>query len=109
EVVLGITFAVGWLIVFGLGGRLLLDQDITEGELFAFAMAFSRLRIPLVGTGWALANIQKGRASYLRLRDAFAIPTDTGGAPLTSTNRDLVVQNLSYSRGGKPILANISF
>ncbi|MFI5309320.1 MAG: ABC transporter ATP-binding protein, partial [Polyangiales bacterium] len=78
----------------------------------AFFRALSRLTWPLLSVGFLVSMIQRGRASFVRLAEVFdAVPEISSGplpAPDTPAGR-LSVRGLSFSRGERRVLDDVSF
>ena len=109
----GAAGAFGVLALFAYGGGMLLRGEITEGEFFAFSMAYSRMTWPLIALGFSLAIVQRGRAGFARLKDVFdAVPdVPTAGISLTPTQAQggLSVRQLSFAHEARAILSDVSF
>lgn len=66
---------LGFALVLGWGGRLLLTGAITLGEFVTFQMFLSRLTWPMIAIGWVMNLISRGAASLTRIRAALeAVP-----------------------------------
>ncbi len=110
--VLGLVSAIGVLVIFWYGGTMVISGLITPGQFVAFWVALNRLIWPLLALGFVMSIIQRGRASYERLRVIFEATPDVigGDASLSGPVRGaLQVKHLSYSVGEQLILADISF
>ncbi len=106
----GIT-AVGILIVFWYGGHLMLKKELSPGEFLAFYRALARLTWPLIALGFLVGLVQRGRASYSRIKEIFDAQPDivdgTVPPPDQITGR-LEVRGLSFSYNGDRILNDVS-
>ncbi|MEB2314015.1 MAG: ABC transporter ATP-binding protein [Sorangiineae bacterium] len=102
--------ALGILVVFWYGGYLMLDGELTEGGFLAFYRALARLTWPLIALGFLVAMVQRGRASYARLKELFDAPPDIVDGPLpapaTLTGR-LEVRGLSFFHGERKVLDQV--
>ncbi len=71
----GATAAIGMLVFFWYGGTLLLkgpeNGGLTQGDFFAFWLAFVRMTWPMIALGFAWSMIQRGRAGFSRLKEVF--------------------------------------
>jgi ATP-binding cassette subfamily B protein len=104
--------SMGVLIVFWYGGKLLLEGSITRGEFVAFGLALLRLTWPLMALGFVGAIVQRGRASYERLRALFDAEPDVVDGPLPAPSAirgELAVSGLSFSYGDRRVLDDVSF
>lgn len=108
----GAATAVGVLLFFGYGGSLLSAGVITRGEFFAFSSALTRMMWPMIALGFSLSVVQRGRASYARLRDIFEARPEienAAGASAEPLRGHIVVRDLSFSYDGKRVLDRVSF
>ena len=114
--IVGAVSALGILAFFWYGASLLLrgpeDGGITRGDFFAFWQAYGRMTWPMIALGFSISVIQRGRASYDRLREIFeAVPEVTDG-PLPAPERvrgALSVRGLSYAHGERRVVDDVSF
>ncbi|MGD0527919.1 MAG: ABC transporter ATP-binding protein, partial [Polyangiaceae bacterium] len=114
--ILGMTAAVGGLVLFWYGGQMLLDGPakggLSKGDFFAFWSAMGRMTWPMIALGFSLAIIQRGRAGYVRLREIFdAIPEVVNG-PLAAPEAiegTLRVTGLSLAYGARKVLDDVAF
>jgi ATP-binding cassette subfamily B protein len=100
---LGSIAAIGILVLFWLGGGMLLRGELTKGAFFAFWSALGRMMWPMIALGFSLAIVQRGRAGYARLKQIFdAEPevVDGPNAAPAAIDGSLRVSGLSLSYGG---------
>ncbi|HVY49662.1 MAG TPA: ABC transporter ATP-binding protein, partial [Minicystis sp.] len=112
EPMLGAISAVGVLVVFWYGGRLVLVHELSPGAFVAFWMALLRITWPMIALGFVWSIVQRGRAGYERLRTIFeAVPEVTSGAlPRPAEVRGAVrVEGLSFAYGERKVLDGVSF
>jgi ATP-binding cassette subfamily B multidrug efflux pump len=114
--ILGMTAAVGGLILFWYGGQMLLDGPerggLSKGDFFAFWSAMGRMSWPMIALGFSLSIIQRGRAGYARLREIFdAVPEVVDGplAAPASIDGTLRVTGLSLAYGERKVLDGVDF
>ncbi|MBI5531975.1 MAG: ABC transporter ATP-binding protein [Deltaproteobacteria bacterium] len=103
--------AAGTLIVFWYGGHLVLTHQITHGDFIAFWAALARLTWPIIAFGFIMSMVQRGRASYVRLKDIFdAVPDVVDGElPAPANVRGAIeVRNLTFSYGTQRVLDCVS-
>jgi ATP-binding cassette subfamily B protein len=106
--------ALGIVVIFLYGGRLMIEGEITPGDFVAFFLSIQRLIWPLISLGFVVSLIARGRAAYTRLEDIFnAVPDVVGGArtsPIAHLG-ELEVRDLSFAyRDGAPnVLDGVSF
>ncbi|MDX2052906.1 MAG: ABC transporter ATP-binding protein [Polyangiaceae bacterium] len=107
----GIT-SIGILIVFWFGGHLMLKGEITAGGFLAFYRALARLSWPLIALGFLVGLVQRGRASYARLKDIYLAVPDVVDGTLAlpgPVRGELEVRDLSFGYGEAKILRHVSF
>jgi ATP-binding cassette, subfamily B, multidrug efflux pump len=106
--------SIGLVVLLWYGGHLVLtDPTFDEGSFLAFFRALSRLTWPLISLGFMISVIQRGRASYVRVREIFDQEPDivSGPTPLPQTGAPprLELKKLSFSYGARNVLSNVSF
>ncbi|MEZ4374139.1 MAG: ABC transporter ATP-binding protein [Polyangiaceae bacterium] len=104
--------ALGGVIVFWYGGHLMLADKLDPGEFLAFSRALSRLTWPLISLGFLVGLVQRGRASYSRLKEVFDAKPDIvdGDERLPEpVLGKLSVRHLSFSYGDNQVLEDVSF
>ncbi len=114
--IMGAASAAGMLVFFWVGGSLLLkspaDGGISKGDFFAFSQALTRMAWPMIALGFSLSILQRGRASYARLKEIFdAVPEVTDGSrprPLAPKGH-VTVKALSFAYGKRVVLDAVSF
>lgn len=109
---LGSVGAIGILTVFWYGGYMVITHQITQGQFVAFWAALTRLVWPLLALGFVVSIVQRGRASFDRLRAIYEADPDVKDGPLPApavVKGALKVQNLSFAYGERPVLSDVSF
>ncbi len=108
----GATAAIGMLVFFWYGGTLLLkgtaSGGLSQGDFFAFWLAFVRMTWPMIALGFAWSMIQRGRAGFSRLKEVFdakpEVVDGTRRAP-SHVNGSLRVANLDFSYAARDAAA----
>lgn len=103
---------IGVLVVFWYGGHLMLKKELTPGEFVAFYRALARLTWPLIALGFLVGLVQRGRASYSRIREVFDAKPDIVDGPVPAPEKlsgRLEVRGLSFSYKQKRVLDDVSF
>jgi ATP-binding cassette, subfamily B, multidrug efflux pump len=103
--------AAGTLIVFWYGGHLVMTHQITHGDFVAFWAALARLTWPIMAFGFVMSMVQRGRASYARLREMFEAKAEVVDGPLAPPERirgEIEVCSLSFGYGARNVLQNVS-
>ena len=104
--------AVGILIVFWYGGTLVLRSEMDKGAFVAFWLALQRLIWPMLALGFVLSILQRGRASYGRLRVIYDAVPDVQSGELPAPARVLGairVEHLSFKYGDRAVVDDVSF
>jgi len=104
--------SIGILVVFWYGGHLVLTKELSAGGFLAFYRALARLTWPLIALGFLVGMVQRGRASYARLKDIFDAQPDIVDGPLPVPERvlgGLEVRGLSFGYGDTEVLRDVSF
>lgn len=109
-VLLGVS-SIGTLIVVWVGGGMVLDGELSAGQFAAFNAYLGLLLWPTLALGYILSVVQRGRASYARVREildaepdvverADARPAEGPGA--------LEVRDLRFAYGERQVLDGVS-
>jgi ATP-binding cassette, subfamily B, multidrug efflux pump len=111
-VLVGLT-SIGTLLVLYVGGQMIAAGSLTKGELLAFYAYLGQLVWPTMAAGYIVSILQRGRASYGRVRailDAEPSIAD-GPEPLArkAGGAALRVSNLSFGYGDEQVLDGVSF
>lgn len=106
--------SVGVVVLLWYGGHLVLtDPSFDAGSFLAFFRALTRLTWPLISLGFMISVIQRGRASYTRVKEVFDSEPDivSGEENLPETGRSpkLEVRNLTFGYGERPVLDGVTF
>ncbi|OAA29731.1 multidrug ABC transporter ATPase [Kosmotoga arenicorallina S304] len=68
--------SIGYVIAMSFGGRAVITGQLTLGEFVTFTTYLGMLIWPMMATGWLINIIQRGRASYSRLKELLNEETD---------------------------------
>jgi len=109
--VLQAMIAAGVVVVFWYGGYLVVHKELDAGGFLAFYRALGRLTWPLISMGFIVSLVQRGRASFSRLRDIFTAEPDVvdGQLPAQTLSGRLEVKNLSFAYGDHTVVDRVSF
>ncbi len=108
--IMQVTIAVGILVVFWYGGLLVLRKELDAGGFLTFNRALARLTWPLLSLGFVLGLVQRGRASYDRLREVYRAEPDIVDGPLPEPVKvagRLEVKGLSFAYGSNQVLDGV--
>lgn len=104
--------SIGTLIVIWTGGMMVLDGELSVGEFAAFNAYLGQLVWPTLALGFILSVVQRGRASYERVReviDAEADVADRAGAVAAGREGALSVRRLRFAHGPRTVLDDVTF
>ncbi len=104
--------SLGTLLVLFRGTGLVREGTLSVGTLVAFLAYVESLKWPTMGLGYIMAVLQRGRASFNRVREILeAAPdiTDAPGAKAPQAAGALRVDHLSYAYGDRTVLQDVSF
>lgn len=103
---------IGTLIVIWKGGQMVIEDQLTVGQFAAFLAYLGQLIWPTLAFGYLLSVIQRGRASYARVREVIDAEPDieeASDARLPAGLGAISVRGLSYSYGEEKVLDDVSF
>jgi ATP-binding cassette, subfamily B, multidrug efflux pump len=104
--------SLGTLLVLYRGTAMVRAGSLTIGELVAFLAYVESLKWPTMGLGYILAVLQRGRASFNRVREILEAPPDVVDAPDAKSPQQhggLRVTDLSYEYGDRRVLDEVAF
>jgi len=110
--IMGAVLTVGTLVVFFYGGYLVFHQEMSKGAFLSFYLALGRLIWPMLAIGFVTSIVQRGRASYSRLRQIFDAVPEVVDGPLpkpSAMKGGLRVENLSFAYGERKVLDGVTF
>lgn len=110
--IMGSILTIGTLIVFFYGGFLVFEGRMSKGSFLSFNLALGRLIWPMLALGFVTSIVQRGRASYGRLKQIFdAVPEVVDGKlpRPAKVSGALRVSGLSFAYGDRKVLDGVSF
>lgn len=110
--VLMLLGSTGTLIVVWAGGHMVLAGELTVGQLAAFLAYLGQLLWPTMALGFLLSVLQRGRASYARVREILDAEEDIVEAPDAESPAGegaLAVRGLTFAYGDATVLRDVSF
>jgi ATP-binding cassette, subfamily B, multidrug efflux pump len=109
--IMGAIASLGSIILLWYGGTLVLrgEGGFDAGAFVAFFRALSRLTWPLISLGFLISVVQRGRASYDRVKAIFDIQPDITDGPLhlPAGPLRLEVKGLTFSYPSKEVLRGV--
>jgi ATP-binding cassette subfamily B protein len=109
---MGWISSIGILVVFWYGGSLVLRGDMSRGDFVSFWLALLRLTWPMLALGFVFSILQRGRASYERLRAVFDAVPEVQSGPLPAPEAvegELRVEHLRFKHGDRAVVDDVSF
>jgi ATP-binding cassette, subfamily B, multidrug efflux pump len=109
--IFGFSASLSMMAVFWYGGHLVLEKRLTAGEFVAFWTATGRLLWPVIALGFVASIVQRGRASYERLKAIFEAKPEVVDGPLPAREIEgsLEVRGLTVELGGRKVLDGVGF
>lgn len=104
--------SIGLVVLLWYGGHLVLtDPGFDAGAFVAFFRALSRLTWPLISLGFLISVVQRGRASYSRVKELLDTVPDIqdGSRSLGEGPVRLEVRDLHFAYGSNAVLKGLSF
>ena len=112
---LAFFLGLGALLVLWLGSRQVILGRITIGEFVAFNAYLVMLSWPMIAFGWVTNMLQRGMASWTRMREVLDVEpsiTDASAQPGFRSPADIrgrvELRNLTFAYNGEPVLDQIS-
>ena len=81
--VMSLLMGLAVLVLLFKGGREVIAGQMTLGEFVQFNAYLALLTWPVLGMGWVLGLLQRGRTSYRRLLELFAVAPRVADGPET--------------------------
>lgn len=109
---MGILFTLGFSIILWKGGILLSEKIITLGTLVAFISYLGLLAWPMIAIGWIANLIQRGLASWLRIKELLNQNIENSSVSnlkISSGEIEFLNVSLSYGDDRPEAIKNISF
>lgn len=100
---LDLMFGSSTALVLLFGGRMVVNDTLSIGTFLAFLFLVRYLSGPMIGFGWAVSLLQRGRASLRRIDAQLSEPVEIFDAPGARDARGvgaLEVRNLTFAYAG---------
>lgn len=109
-----LVVGMSFLLTVGFGANFVMNGEMTIGELVTFTGYLGLLIWPMLAFGWFFNIVEKGSASYDRVENILHTKTDITDNPdgikeVPSGDLRFDIDTFSYSKGGPPVLQDISF
>lgn len=108
-----ILFGFAFVILLWIGGRSVIGNTLSIGDLVAFTVWLGMLGWPMISFGWVLNLIQRASASMNRINkimDTKPLIQDSDGTDksIKTIHGEIEFKDVSFSYDGKPVLKNIN-
>ena len=112
EPAVGITLSAATALTLGLGGWLVMQQQLTVGGLTSFTMYLGQLIWPMFAAGWVLSLMERGKAAWSRLEPILRAPLSVDDHGTQTVLRDGALQfdavTFQYPGQSAPALVDVS-
>jgi len=109
---LAVLIGIGTALALWWGGRLVVNEEISLGQLVAFFAYLSMLTWPMIAFGWVVNIYQRGAASMKRLVAIMAAEPELADAPDARTDVELAgrieFRNVSFRYNGTDVLKGVN-
>ena len=108
---MSVFMGLGALLVLWLGSREVVAGQMTVGELVALNSYLMMLSWPMIAFGWVTNMLQRGMASWKRMRDVLEIPpaiTDAEAIHASVRQGEIELRNLTFRFGNTVVLNDVS-
>jgi ATP-binding cassette subfamily B protein len=109
---LDILFLIGNVLIIWFGGRQVIEGELTLGTLVQFQQFLLFMQWPILGLGWTLGHVLKGRASWARLRELLDAREQVADGPVQieadDLRGDIRFEGVSLTLGGVKALDDIT-
>ncbi|MGH8114639.1 MAG: ABC transporter ATP-binding protein [Rhodanobacteraceae bacterium] len=104
---------VAFVLVLWFGGRAVLEHRITIGGYAAFNLYMAQMAFPMIAMGYVINLVQRGAASFTRLRELLTQTPDIADGPetdatITSVRGEIEFRGLNFDYEGQPVLRDLN-
>jgi ATP-binding cassette subfamily B multidrug efflux pump len=103
---------VGFALVLWKGGRLVIGGRISVGRFVEFNLYLAEMVWPMIALGWVVNLLQRGAASWNRMRDIRDVEPSIRDVPPLVTDfacrGEIEFRRLTYRAGGREVLKDVS-
>jgi ATP-binding cassette subfamily B protein len=109
----GLVANTSMLLILLVGGKLVINQQISIGDFVAFIAYLYMLTWPMMALGWVVNLFQRGRSSLKRINNVLqAAPllalSQNGRIPPEVTEIQLKDLSFTYPNGNRPVLKKLN-
>ncbi len=106
------VFSLAELLILVVGGRQVIDGQLTIGQLLQFNMLVAYLTFPILSLGWIMSLIQQGISAMGRINEVLDHPEEIREQTIDLPDRPLTIEvrNLTfrYRPEDDPVLTDVS-
>ena len=104
---------VAFVLVLWFGGLAVLEHRITIGGYAAFNLYMAQMAFPMIAMGYVINLVQRGAASFTRLRELLTQTPDIADGPETDASvsgvrGDIEFRGLNFDYDGQPVLRDLN-
>jgi ATP-binding cassette subfamily B protein len=108
-----LMFVVAQVLLLWFGGKRVIGGGITLGEFVQFQQCMIFLQWPMLALGWTTNLVQRGLASWKRIRSILDVQAairddEHTDVALASISGDIEFQQVSVRRGGRTLLCDLN-
>jgi ATP-binding cassette subfamily B protein len=104
--------SVGQVVVLAIGGKMVLDGNLSIGELTAFVLYLTAFFAPIQQLVQLYTTYQSGQAAVVKLRGLLATRPSVAEAPdahvLPAIDGHIVLDHVTFGYGATPVLHDVS-
>jgi ATP-binding cassette, subfamily B, bacterial len=104
--------SIGQVVVLAVGGKMVLDQSLSIGELTAFVLYLTAFFAPIQQLVQLYSTYQSGQAAVVKLRDLLGTRPSVAEAadarPLPAIDGRIVLEHVTFGYGATPVLHDVS-
>jgi ATP-binding cassette, subfamily B, multidrug efflux pump len=106
-------FNLGTILIFIIGGKRIIRGDLTLGTLTQFTQYLLYMQWPLLALSWVMSMLQRGKVSWLRVRDILETAPQINDAQVAEpapriTDASIQFEQVNFSLDQRPLLSNIN-
>jgi ATP-binding cassette, subfamily B, multidrug efflux pump len=110
SLIVGLSF----FLSISFGAKFVISGELSIGELVTFTTYLGLLIWPMLAFGWLFNIVERGRASYDRVKNLLSEKVDIEDHPHTikeipSGNIDFHIRSFSYPNQSQPAIQNVHF
>ncbi len=106
-------FALGNILIFSVGGKKIINGEMSLGTLIQFTHYLIYMQWPLLALSWVLSMLQRGKVSWIRIKDILdrepKITENADAAAYSETiDPSIHFEGLNLEIGGREFLTDIN-